>query len=82
LDLFDPDIQFHRRRGCGSRGIPGTSRFFKLPGGFQQGKLFSQVCALFGLFLRQILFRLQEEMLCAFQQRLALFLVGPTLSTF
>lgn len=56
----------------------GRTSSLPVPGSLQQGKPFSQMGALFRLFLRHILFCLQEELLSPFQQRFPLLLVSPT----
>lgn len=56
----------------------GRNSSLPLPGSLQPGKQFSKRGALFRLFLRHILFCLQEELLFPFQQRFPLFLVSPT----
>ena len=77
LDMLNPGIEFSGGSGHSRRGIPATQRFFELSCHLQQRKLFPKSGALFHLFLAQILFCLQEEVLLALQERFPFFFVSP-----
>jgi hypothetical protein len=82
LHFRDPGIKVLCRQHAGRGSIPGPYLFLEELGHLQVGKLLSNACTLLRLFLGELFFGAEKECVFALQERLALFLVGPTLEDF